>query len=201
MRRLFVMFFLLCATSVSVADGDVAQLHLLLSSANSLQSGFEQTVVDADGAVLQKSSGQISLQRPNKIRWQSTEPFNYLMISDGDTLWRYDADLDQLNTEPFDPSLAQAPAMILGASIEQLDSNFDVAISKNGIERSFILTPKEEGGNFSQLVLHFNQGKLIGMALVDTLEQRTDIKLIKPDYKPKFPAQHFTFQETDQGSS
>lgn len=199
MRRWFVMVLLLCRAPFSLAEGDVAQLHLLLSSATSLEAGFDQTVYDADGSVVQKSSGQIALQRPNKIRWQSTAPYNYLMISDGETLWRYDADLDQLNMEPFDPSLAQAPAMILGASIEQLDENFDVAISKNGIERSFILTPKQVGGNFSELVLHFKQGKLVGMALTDTLDQRTDIQLVKPNYKPKFPAQYFTYQEPDQG--
>lgn len=195
MRRLLCAFFLILAASHSFANGDVAQLHLMLSSANSLKAGFSQTVYDSDGAVLQKSSGDIALQRPNKVRWHSKEPFQYLLVSDGKTLWRYDADLEQLNVEPFDPNLAQAPTMILGASIEQLQKNFAVELNKQGIERSFILTPKNDASNFSELVLHFKQGKLIGMALTDALEQRTEIQFINTNYKPTFSPDEFVFKE------
>lgn len=195
MQRLLCSIFLLLVASHSFANGDVAQLHLMLSSAKSLKAEFSQTVYDSDGAVLQESHGDVALQRPNKVRWHSKQPFQYLLVSNGETLWRYDADLEQLNVEPFDPDLAQAPTMILGASIEQLQKNFVVELKKQGAEHRFVLTPKNDAGNFSELVLHFNQGKLTAMALIDALEQRTEITFINANYNPEFSADEFVFKE------
>lgn len=196
MKRIVLVAVLSLLSWLANAEGDVAQLHLHLSSAQTLSADFEQTVFDADSSALQQSSGTIQLKRPNKIRWESKQPYRYLLISDGKTLWRYDADLEQLNKEPFDPSLAQAPAMIIGASIEQLAENFSVSLKKQGSERAFTLVPKE-GGAFSKLTLYFKAGKLTGMALVDSLEQTTEIEFIQPRYNGKLPDSLFVYREED----
>ena len=138
MRKL-AFCFLVCLLNIAPAlAGDVAQLHLQLSSLKTLQADFEQDVFDEDGTLLQQSRGELMVERPNKLRWESREPFHYLLISDGETLWRYDADLEQLNTEAFSPELAQTPALIIGASIAELESRFEVAMNKQGAQREFI---------------------------------------------------------------
>lgn len=194
MRNLVVLLLLNLALALPALAGDVAQLHLHLSSLKTLQAKFEQDVRDEQGNLLQHSSGDIAVQRPNKLRWESREPFHYQLISDGETLWRYDAELEQLNAEPATAELAQAPAMIIGASIEQLQNQFEVALNKEGALREFILTPKSPG-MFSEMTLRFRQGKLIGMAMRDNLEQRTEIRFSSARYNKPLAAALFRYSD------
>lgn len=189
-RRCIVFCFTLISSLASA--GDVAQLHLHLSSMKTLNAKFQQTVMDESGNILQESEGTLAVERPNKIRWESTSPFRYLLVSDGVTLWRYDAELEQLNTESFDSEVAQAPAMIIGASIEQLDNQFEVKLHKHDALREFTLIPKA-AQMFSEMTLRFRWGKLIAMELRDNLEQRTIIEFVSPKYNDKLPSSLFQF--------
>ena len=188
MRQLFLLLCLSVFQLSAFAEGDVAQLHLHLSGAQSINSKFVQQVRDASGELLQESKGTIALKRPNNIRWESLEPFRYLLVSNGKTVWRYDADLEQLNTDPFDSELSQTPAMIIGASIDQLAADY------------FVLVPKQQGA-FSEMRLLFNMGKLSGMRLTDTLEQTTQIDFIDPKYNVKFDSKMFEFNEAEASRS
>lgn len=200
MRQLFLLLCLSVFQLPAFAEGDVAQLHLHLSGAQSINSKFVQQVRDASGELLQESKGTIALQRPNNIRWESLEPFRYLLVSNGKTVWRYDADLEQLNTDPFDAELSQTPAMIIGASIDQLAADYVVNVIKSGNTREFVLTPKQQGA-FSEMRLLFNMGKLSGMRLTDTLEQTTQIDFVEPKYNLKFDAKMFEFNEAEASRS
>ncbi|WP_269618245.1 outer membrane lipoprotein chaperone LolA [Zhongshania sp. BJYM1] len=200
MRKLFLFLCLSLLQISAYAEGDVAQLHLHLSGAQSLNSKFIQQVRDASGEVLQESKGTIALKRPNFIRWESLEPFHYLLVSNGKTVWRYDADLDQLNSDPFDSQMSQTPAMIIGASIDQLAADYDVSVIKSGNTREFVLLPKQPGA-FSEMRLLFTMGKLTGMRLKDTLEQTTQIDFIEPKYNGKFDAKTFEFNEAEARQS
>ncbi|MFT7403848.1 outer membrane lipoprotein chaperone LolA [Zhongshania sp.] len=195
MRQLFVFFCLSLLQLPAFAEGDVAQLHLHLSGAQSLKAKFVQQVRDVSGELLQESKGTIALNRPNKLRWESLEPFRYLLISNGETVWRYDADLEQLNTDPFDSQMSQTPAMIIGASIDQLAADYDVRVIKSASTREFVLIPKQQG-TFSEMRLVFNMGKLTGMRLVDTLEQTTQIDFVDAKYNIKFDPKTFEFNES-----
>ena len=195
MMKTFSTVVCLLLLSLSLAcRADVAQLHLHLSGTQSLSAQFTQKVRGEDGELLQESHGNIALQRPNKLRWESTEPYHYLLVSNGQTLWRYDADLEQLNEEPVDGELMQAPAMVIGASIEQLDRQFTVRVEKNGSEREFILTPRQEGP-FTTLSLVFDSGKLVGMKMRDSLGQGTEIQFEKAKYNGKLAPSLFEFDK------
>ena len=43
--------------------------------------------------------------------------------------------------------------------------------------------------------LRFNKGKLVGMAMLDNLAQRTEIRLTSPRYNKAIPAGDFRFNE------
>lgn len=177
------------------ADNAAQQLHAQLADLNSLEAQFQQQVKDSDGELVQESTGTLALQRPNRLRWESQSPYHYLLVSDGETLWRYDADLEQLNEEPFDPELAQAPAMILSASREQLDAQFNIDMQQDGDTRDYILHPQDEQ-MYRRLVLRFKAGKLIAMELLDNLEQYTHIRFIEPHYNPSLTDSLFHFDKS-----
>ncbi|MBD2859258.1 outer membrane lipoprotein chaperone LolA [Spongiibacter sp. KMU-158] len=201
MRFLLSGFVLLCAGfSVHAASNNAAeQLQMLLAKNQTIQASFEQTVSSEEGDVLQQSQGAIALSRPNHFRWESTEPFHYLVIGNGKTLWRYDADLEQLDVEPFDAQLADTPALIFSASPEALTAAYQ--ISKNekaaaGVDE-FILLPNASG-LFSELRLQFKNGGLVEMQLVDNLQQHSRILFKKAKYNIKLNESLFRFDDSPE---
>ncbi len=196
--------FLIAAALFSLAlqAGDpVADLHRYLSVSKTIRSEFKQTVTAESGELVQQSHGTIAFQRPNKIHWEADTPFHYLMVSDGETLWRYDADLEQLSTEPFDPRLADTPALIFAASAKELAENYDITVQKvKQGGTSFILKP-HSSDLFSELTLQFRGESLVGMVLLDNLEQRTEIQFIDPEYNLRLPSSLFQFSPSTEQSA
>ena len=61
-----------------------------------LESRFEQSLIDADGAVLERTSGTLEIQRPTRFRWSYSEPYEQWLVADGVNIWSYDLDLEQV---------------------------------------------------------------------------------------------------------
>ena len=122
--------FLLLALCVSASHADEAALQRLtaqLEPLKSLQAQFVQTVSDEAGKVLQTSQGSIAVRRGNRLRWETTAPFAYLIVTDGSVLWRYDRDLEQATRQPFRGELADTPALILSGEVARIGASYDVA--------------------------------------------------------------------------
>ena len=119
-RRSFYLIALQLLWLSGFAHGGAAeQLASHLQNVSSLKAGFVQVVRDDRGEVLEESKGEMTFKRPDKLRWEVAEPYRYQIITDGETLWRYDPDFEELVTEPFE-QVSQTPIMILAASAEQL---------------------------------------------------------------------------------
>lgn len=173
----------LCASLTLAGNGgnaefDAQALAERLSAIRNLQAEFNQQVVADDGELLEASSGHMAFQRPHQLRWDIVEPYRYRVLTDGKTLWRYDVDFEQLNTEDF-ASAAQTPMMILAADAAELARRYDV-VEAEGDERGtrYELTPNTDAdSDFRWLALVFDGNLLVAMELLDTLGQRTEIRL------------------------
>ena len=71
-----------------------------------LQGRFEQSLIDAEGAVVETSSGTLEIERPLKFRWTYSDPYEQWLVADGLNIWSYDVDLAQVTVKP------QAEALI-----------------------------------------------------------------------------------------
>ena len=187
-RFLILMFGISISQSLR-ADEAGEQLSALMSNAESMTANFKQRIVDDNGDVLQESEGTVSVSRPFKLRWETVKPFNYLMVTDGDTLWRYDADLEQLNSEPLTEEMRQTPALLLGLGGAELQQNFDVVSADEGV---FTLLPKGESP-FTEMTVSFSeQGVIEAMTMSDSLGQRTTLELEDVSINPEMAAGIFT---------
>lgn len=171
-----------------------AELKNLLGQSRTLQARFEQSVRSVDGELVQQSSGDIALARPNQFRWHSTAPFDYLIVGNGEVIWRYDADLEQLDIEPFDSQLADTPALIFSASLSELSAAYQIVeiTDARDTTRQFLLSPKVDS-LFSELRLHFRAGQLAAMSLVDNLQQQTAIRFVDARYNLQLAPSLFEF--------
>ena len=202
----FTMLVLaLCVTSIMRAEANSASdLESYLQDTQAFSADFEQTILDEEGALVQQSSGKVSLSRPYKMRWETTAPFNYLLVTNGETLWRYDADLEQLNKEPFTEEMQQTPAMLLGSGGADIEQNFEVSVNQADVDSakdsenqaiSFTLIPKQESA-FSEMIVDFDkQGRLQSMQMRDALGQTTHLMLKNVQLNPVLKPEQFTIDE------
>ena len=61
------------------------------------RASFTQTVTSPDGAKKKTSSGSFEFARPNRFRFAYAKPFEQLIVADGQKVWIYDADLNQVS--------------------------------------------------------------------------------------------------------
>ena len=181
-RRALLRLFLLCAVPLAAKAAETTEtvLDRFFRDLETLSAGFEQTLRDVDGKVTQHATGQLSIQRPGRFRWDYRTPYEQLVLGDGERLWTYDADLAQATVKLQEQALAGTPALLLAAA-EQPRELFNIQpLPMRASEAWFELTPKSEQGigdsQFDQLRLGFEGDNLVAMELVDSFEQTTQIR-------------------------
>ena len=172
-----------------------AENHLfaLLQEINSLQAGFEQQVRNEQGEVLQQTTGEMLIKRPGKLLWITQTPYQHQVITDGDTLWVYDLDLEQVTQQPFVHSLDQAPALLLSGDLEAISNQFTITNQVDDDQQRFTLTPINEGSVFSSLELRFAGNRLDRLVLSDNFAQRTAIRFTNLSINPPIEDAQFSF--------
>lgn len=158
-----------------------------------LQGRFEQSLVDAEGTVIDRTSGMLEIERPRKFRWSYTEPYEQWLIADGLNIWSYDLDLEQVTVKPQADALANTPALLLGGSEEALEQ-FDFGDTTVEEVTTWVqLRPKNTEGGFNRVELGFIDSQLKRMVFFDNLEQRTFVALYDVTVNEAIDAGQFEF--------
>jgi outer membrane lipoprotein carrier protein len=167
------LFGLLLMAQLAVAGGNSNSEELvgLLEPMENLAGEFSQVQKDPENNIVSESRGVFVMQRPGLLRWETLEPFPQLLITDGATLWLYDADLEQVSVSSVDTQLNHTPAVIFSGNLELIDQQFLVKQSAEGL---FSLRPRQSDGLFQRLDLRFQKQALVAMTILDGFGQRTD---------------------------
>lgn len=191
-RRLLCVSAVIWALCVQGARADAAgELQRTIAAATTYSAGFVQEVRDEQGKVMQTTEGTVHIQRPGLFRWQTLPPFNQLIVADGQKLWRYDEDLEQVSVKALDDSVGNTPALLLTGKLEDISRLFNVTRPKAG---HFQLTPMEtEEGLFERLDLYFDGPRLTRMEMRDTLRQTTVIRYSDVQVNQAISASQFEF--------
>jgi outer membrane lipoprotein carrier protein len=151
------------------------RLNILLSRANNMTADFSQMTLSSNGASLQEATGSVVLKRPGMFRWHTDPPAEQLLVSDGEQIWLYDPDLEQVTIQKMDKRLTHTPALLLSGDVSALEENFNITVVESGDVSEFLLTPKANDTLFDNLRLSFLGGKLNDMQMSDAIGQRTNI--------------------------
>ncbi|PRB81585.1 outer membrane lipoprotein chaperone LolA [Pseudomonas sp. MYb185] len=173
------------------------RLNDLLSRAQTMSGGFSQMTLSSNGANLQETTGTLALKRPGMFRWHTDPPLEQLLVSDGEQIWLYDPDLEQVTIQKMDKRLTHTPALLLSGDVSQLQENFDIEWSEGGSVVDFTLTPKEADSMFDHLRVSFSDGVINDMQMSDPVGQRTNILFRNMQLNPPLDDAQFTFDIPD----
>ncbi len=176
------------------APGEARQrLQEFYRQVRSLSARFEQRVTEADGVPGQRASGRFYLQRPGRFRWDYQDPYRQVIVSDGEKLWVYDEDLEQVTVQPVAEALDGTPAAVL-AGDRPLEEQFAILELPPAQGLEWVeLRPLEVRSDFAVVRLGLGE-TLEVIELEDRLGQRTRIRFDELRLNPALDPALFRFR-------
>ncbi|MEX2480839.1 MAG: outer membrane lipoprotein chaperone LolA [Gammaproteobacteria bacterium] len=162
-----------CAFGASANNDSSAGIIAYLNGLDSFVADFTQTRLDEDGELLDTAQGRCHIKRPGRFRWVYREPYPQLIVSDGDTLWIYDQDLEQITRTAVDEAGHGSPAALLGRETDIARHYQVTALESRDGQDWFRLESREAASDFEAIELAFAEGEVRAMRLVDNLGQET----------------------------
>jgi outer membrane lipoprotein carrier protein len=183
----------LAFTTFAAHAGAVDQLRSFLSQTKTARGEFTQRVTSRAGATAQNSAGRFVFQRPGKFRWIYDKPYEQIIVADGDKLFLYDKDLNQVTVKKLAGAIPASPASILFGSNE-FEKEFEVvdAGSRDGLEW-IVARPRAKDSPFERIEIGFRDGLPGAMQLTDSFGQVSLLRFAKVERNPKVDAAQFRF--------
>jgi outer membrane lipoprotein carrier protein len=201
------IFIASCALSAR-ADG-LEALEVFIRSAASGRAEFTQVVTspprEGQAPRSKTSSGTFEFLRPNHFKFIYKKPFEQTIVADGQTLWLYDVDLNQVTARKQSSALGSTPAALIAAApdLRALQAEFTLAAApdKDGLQW-VLATPKAKDGQLQAVRVGFRAGEtsavkssqLAALEILDSFGQRSLLHFSKVEVNPKLPGDTFQFK-------
>lgn len=138
-----------------------------LSQLSSFSAHFSQTVVDAQGELLQEAQGELKLKQPSRMMWHVTAPDESVLIADGTTLWHSDPFVEQVTASDQAKSVANNPIILLTSNDPSIWQQFDVV--QDGDD--FAIHSLDPQTQVEKLTLTFSDDTLVSLQMIDRQQQ------------------------------
>ena len=184
------LLVIVCLSITANAETAAQRLHLLLQPMNSLSADFTQQIMGQNNNQLQRLTGNLSLKKPNQLRWNVLAPMPQLVVSDGQLVWLYDPDLEQVVIQSFSDDFTANPISILLGDLDQLNRDFTVSLVSDD---RFSLKPKQKNSLFVAIQLRFIDSVLSRIDYQDNFGQNTQLTLSQVKLNPQFSKTAFVF--------
>ena len=168
-------------------------LDKFLTQTQTMSAHFKQTLKASDGSLLQESSGEFYLQRPGKFRWNYTQPYPQEIVSDGEQVWVFDIDLEQVTVQKQGTGRDNTPMALL-QNKKSLEQAFEIHErgSDSGLHR-IELVNKNLDSDFDRVMVGLDEKGLRFLQLHDQFEQTTYIFFTELKSNPELEPAIFEF--------
>ena len=187
-------FVLLLAIPLLSHAAAIDRFETFVRGTQSARAEFEQKVYDRGGKLVQESSGSFVFLRPGRFRWTYAKPVDQLIVGDGERVWIYDRDLNQVTVRRLARALGSTPAALLaGASDVEKAFELKDAGSRGGLEW-LEARPRERDAGFEVVRIGFGATGIQAMELSDHFGQRTELRFANVERNAKVDAKEFRFE-------
>lgn len=190
--------FAACALTIPAFASAAAldQFKSFVGSTKAAKGEFTQRQVkmmDGTAKVSNAASGTFVFARPGKFIWTYQKPYEQLLQADGEKLYIYDKDLNQVTVKRLGDALGSSPAAILFGS-NDLEKNFMLkeAGTKDGLEW-LEATPKTKDTTFERIGIGLKDGVPQAMELRDSFGQVSLLTFKKFEKNPAIGPEQFKF--------
>ena len=177
------------------AAGGLDALSQFLQHTRSARADFTQVVTPpakAGQAPRSKtSSGQFAFIRPTRFRFDYQKPFVQVLVADGQTLWLYDPDLEQVTAREQAQALSNTPAALIATATDLASVQRDFELQEQPAAEGLQwvqATPRQKEGSLQSvrigLRVEGTQVVLARLDIVDQLGQRSQLSFERFEANP-----------------
>jgi outer membrane lipoprotein carrier protein len=183
---------LLAAWALVVHAGAIDQLRAFLTQTKTARGEFTQQVVSRSKPAV-TSSGRFVFERPGKFRWIYEKPYEQVIVADGQKLFLYDRDLNQVTIKTIAAALPASPASILFGT-NDFERDFDVRDDgvRDGLEW-IVARPRAKDSPFDTIRIGFRDGLPAAMQLADSFGQTSLLAFRAVERNPRVDPDAFRF--------
>ncbi len=177
----------------NVTSSNAHKLELMskLKGIEQFSALFQQTIVDNQGNVLQQGGGDISVKRPNLVRWNTTEPDESLIVSDGESIFLFDPFIEQVTAYKLDGAIANTPILLITSDSSSLWEQYSVSKISDS---NYVIHANDKESRIKTLEILFNQqSQLKGFTFLDATGQLSKVVLEKVDFSSTIAPSLFKF--------
>ncbi len=200
MKRIFAALFIAATAQWASADG-LKSLESFMQGTQAARADFTQVVTspgkDGQAARQKTSSGQFEFQRPGRFRFDYKKPFEQTIVADGQTLWFYDVDLNQVTQRPQAQALGNTPAALLASApdLRALRADFALESAPEHEGLQWVqATPKSRDGQLQNVRVGLRGDQLEVLEILDSFGQRSVIRFANLQANLSLPAATFQFK-------
>ena len=195
MKIKFFFSLLICLPLLAQASA-IEQFKAFVEGSKSARGEFNQRMVKEEGGKMRVSStanGVFIFARPGKFIWTYQKPYEQVLQADGEKLFIYDKDLNQVTIKTLGNAIGSSPAAILFGS-NDLEKNFTLSEGglREGIEWLQAI-PKAKDTSFEKIGIGLKDGVPVAMELRDSFGQISLLTFTKFEKNPSLPANQFHF--------
>ncbi len=206
-RNLFATFLIATCAHSAWADG-LESLERFVRTVSSGRASFSQVVTaparEGQAARSKTSSGTFEFSRPNRFKFIYKKPFEQSIVADGQTLWLYDADLNQVTARKQASVLGSTPAALIAAApdLRALQADFTLVAAPDQDGLQWVLaTPKGKDGQLQSVRVGFRAtdasavkpAELAALEILDSFGQRSVLTFSNVEVNPGLAADTFKF--------
>jgi outer membrane lipoprotein carrier protein len=160
---------------------------------------------DGQAPRVKTSSGIFEFSRPHRFKFIYNKPFEQSIVADGQTLWLFDADLNQVTARKQSQVLGLTPAALIAAApdLRALQADFTLADApdKDGLQW-VAATPKSKDGQLQTVRVGFKAsdpatdkaGGLAALEILDSFGHRSLLTFNRFEVNPALPGNSFQFK-------
>lgn len=207
--RLFARALLLAGAVVAAVPDALAtgldSMDAFVKAARSGRASFTQVVTSPakEGQAVRSktSSGSFEFQRPGRFRFTYKKPFEQTLVADGQTLWMYDVDLNQVTARKQAQTLGSTPAALIAAApdMKALQGDFELrdAPDRDGLQW-VQATPRTKDGQLQAVRVGFRVtdkgSELAVLDILDSFGQRSVLTFTDFELNPVLAPGVFQFK-------
>jgi len=201
--------FIIVASAIPVWAAGLESLESFVKTTKTGRAEFTQVVTfpakDGQAARVKTSSGSFEFARPNRFKFVYKKPFEQSIVADGQTLWLYDVDLNQVTARKQASVLGSTPAALIAAApdLQALRADFTLADAPDkDTLRWVIATPKSKDSQLQSVRVGFSAdnpatqqaGQLAALEILDSFGQRSLLTFSHFEANLALPATNFQFK-------
>jgi outer membrane lipoprotein carrier protein len=178
MKKIWFATLLIAGFATSTWATGLDSLEKFIKTVKSGRAEFTQVVTapakEGQVARTKKSTGTFEFLRPGRFKFVYKKPFENTIVADGQTLWLYDVDLNQVSARKQSQALGSTPAALIASASDlgSLRADFILTEAPDAEGLEWVLaTPKAKDSGLQSVRIGFKSDELAALDILDSFGQ------------------------------